>query len=217
MYQHKNNNDKHPNYQLRKACKCLEYSQMWWRCHWLSLQFNQYLRQLTKTEYPQALSFSRNVFTHGRNEIFPTFISPIRDDLKFPGRIIGEGIKPLRCIRKRHLSFAHTMCCIFFFLFLILKLLHLFAAVTSQFQIRVKFCGRSNWTVKLFFSPFFFCCFRSDAIFFCCKSYHAFYGHIFFSNVWLELMQVWFHRVHAFLFFVKFSYQHFLLQSHVQK
>ena len=159
-----------PTINFGKLVNALNISQMWWRSQWLSLQFNQYLRQLTKTEYPQALSFSRNVFTHGRNEIFPTFISPIRDDFKFPGRIIGEGIKPLRCIRKRPLSFAHTMCCIDFFFFLILKLLHLFAAVTSQFQIRVKFCGRSNWTVKLFSPPFFFAAFVLM----------RFYGHFFF-------------------------------------
>ena len=106
-----------------------------------------------KLKNPQALSFRRNVFTHGKNEIFFTFICSIRVDFKFPGRIPGEVIEPLRLIRNRPLSFAHSMFCIEK-CFEILKLLHSFAAVTSPFQWRV-ICVRSNWTWNFFFAGFF--------------------------------------------------------------
>ena len=55
-----------PTINFGKLVNALNISQMWWRSQWLSLQFNQYLRQST------------------RNEIFPTFTSPIRVDFKFP-------------------------------------------------------------------------------------------------------------------------------------
>ena len=99
-----------PTINFGKLENALNFSQMWWRCQLLSFLFNQYLRQSTQTEHPQALSFRRNIFTLGRNEIFPTFTCPIRVDFKFPGRI-------LRCIRNRLFLFAHTMCCIIFFFF----------------------------------------------------------------------------------------------------
>ena len=107
-----------PAINLGKLENALNFSQMSWRCQWLSFLFNQSLRQSTKTEHPQALSFRPNIFTLGRNKIFPTFTCPLRADFKFPGRILGEVIKPLRCIRNRPLTFAHTMCCIIIFFFL---------------------------------------------------------------------------------------------------
>ena len=91
---------------------------------------------IMKLKNPQALSVRRNVFTQGKNEIFSTFTCPMRVDFKFPGRIPGEVIEPLRVIHNRPLSFAHSMCCIEK-CFEILKLLHSFAAVTSPFQLQV--------------------------------------------------------------------------------
>ena len=91
---------------------------------------------IMKLKNPQALSVRSNVFTQGKNEIFSTFTCPMRVDFKFPGRIPREVIEPLRVIRNRPSSFAHSMCCIEK-CFEILKLLHSFAAVTSPFQLQV--------------------------------------------------------------------------------
>ena len=108
-----------------------------------------------KLKNPQALSFRRNVFTHGKNEIFSTFTCPIRVDFKFPGRIPGEVIEPLRLIHNRSLSLAHSMFCNEK-CFEILKLLHSFAAVTSPFQIRVILISVVSFTM-LFMITLFKC------------------------------------------------------------
>ena len=108
---------------------------------------------IMKLKNPQALSFRRNVFTQGKNEIFSTFTCPMRVDFKFPGRIPREVIEPLRVIRNRPSSFAHSMCCI-----------------------------EKCWTAKRFFNRCCCCCFLSNLIFFCRKFYPAFSGHIFWSE-----------------------------------
>ena len=77
-----------------KLAHALNSSQLWWKCLWLSLLFNQYLHQSTKTKNSQALSFRRSVFPHGMKEIFSTFTCPICVDFKFAGRILGEIIRP---------------------------------------------------------------------------------------------------------------------------
>ena len=97
--------------------------------------------QIVKLKNTQALSFRHNASTQGKNEIFSTFTCTIRVDFKFPGRIPGEVVEPLRVIHNRPLSFAHNMCCIEK-CFEILKLLRSFAAVTSPFQLRVILCSK---------------------------------------------------------------------------
>ena len=147
---HKNNNNQHPNNQLQRACKRLEFFtdvkafspvlsvslsiNKNWKIHMLWVSDVKSLPMKGTKYFP--LSHVLYVLTSN------------------PGRTLGAVITPLRFIRNRPSSFVHTMCCIDFFCFFeILKLLHSFAAVMSPFQIRVILI-RSNCTVKLFF--FFF-------------------------------------------------------------
>ena len=171
-----------PTINFGKLVNVLNISQMWWRCRWLSLQFNQYLRQST------------------RNEIFPTFTSPMRVDFKFP-----TFTSPMKAF----------VVCTYYVLYRIffLKSLSCFIYLLQGKILRSKYLDR-----EIFLFPFFvFLLLSFRYNFFCCNFYHAFSGHIFCSNVWIELMQEWFHRVHAFLFFVKFAYQYFLLHFQIKK
>ena len=103
----------------------------------------------------------------------------------------------------------HILCAVSNFF---LKSLSCFIYLLQGKILRSKYLDR-----EIFFSPFlFFCCFRSDPIFSVVSFTMLFLVIFFCSNVWIELMQEWFHRVHAFLFFVKFAYQYFLLHFQIK-
>ena len=111
---HKNNNNQHPNNQLQRACKRLEFFtdvkafspvlsvslsiNKNWKIHMLWVSDVKSLPMKGTKYFP--LSHVLYVLTSN------------------PGRTLGEVITPLRFIRNRPSSFVHTMCCIDFFVFL---------------------------------------------------------------------------------------------------
>ena len=83
----------------------------------ISLLFNQYLRQSTKTEKSTSFEFQRLcLYPWKERNIFHFHLSLYVLTSNF--LVEFYAIKPLRFIRNRPLSFAHTVCCIDFFLFL---------------------------------------------------------------------------------------------------
>ena len=133
-------------------------------------------------------------------------------------RNISHFHKPYTCwlqVSHFHKPYAglcrlHILCAVSNFF---LKSLSCFIYLLQGKILRSKYLDR-----EIFLFPFFvFLLLSFRYNFFCCNFYHAFSGHIFCSNVWIELMQEWFHRVHAFLFFVKFAYQYFLLHFKIKK
>ena len=77
QHHHKNNNDKYPNNQLQKACNCFEFftDVVQMSVAFSPVQSVPVPSSIMKLKNPQALSFTRNVFTQGMNEIFSTLTS----------------------------------------------------------------------------------------------------------------------------------------------
>ena len=119
-HQHKNNNDKHPNNQLQKACKRLEFFTVVMKmCGFLSVQSvpSSIKKKKKNWKIHKLLVSDTLCLSVWKAKYFPlshvVYVLTSNFLVEFEVRSLSH----LRFTRSRPLSFAHAMCSIDFFLF----------------------------------------------------------------------------------------------------